>query len=930
MELSSSVQLITDKVFSILGNEASLLREVGTEIDEIMLELNAMKAFLEDSHTRLAAVPCKETDSHWIASVRDAVYQVEDVVDEFVYHFNNQQQWRGKPSSFFLKLIHFPKNLLFRRRVAVKLRDVNKKIKSIAERSHRYRVSRLDSGNSDKQIGGPDYLHNWVKNLSESSLFFKDDDLVGIDKAQRRLLGWLMDQERHRTVISVVGMGGLGKTSLAANTFNKQVVKQHFDCCVWITVSQQYVFKELFKSMINELCDKAKESFDSVINLDTMSYRDLVETLVEFLQPRRYLIVIDDVWSTNFWQDISIALPDNKNGSRILLTTRREDVASFEFGVVKHILPLKALPVDESWALFCKKAFVGKQGQCPPYLESSARRLVAKCEGLPLAIVALGGLMASKNSMAEWNGIYENLNWELTENNIFERLKYISLLSYHDLPYRLKQCFLYCCIFPEDCVIKRKRLIRLWMAEGFVEPLGEVIPEVVAERYLTELICRGLLQVVRRNGPGRPKACKMHDILRELALSISKSEKFVGKSYGKEVEDNGIRRWSIEAKEKEMKAAGKAALSRIRSLLVFAVDETSKSSFSRLPSGFRLLRVLDLEDTPINELPDELVNLFNLRYLNLTRTQVKELPKSIGKLYNLQSLNIRESRIEELPAGIVKLKNLRHLIAYRYNVNRMAFDYGFGTVVPSNICLLNNLQVLTFVEARGNFIKHLSKMTQLRRLNVGNVKEADEKNLCLAIAKMRHLQYLMVKSCNEDEQVKMDALESAPPFLEKLVLAGKLEKIPHWFNSLYSLTCLYLHWSRLRDDFLPHIQALPNLGHLTMLNAYEGERLCFLEGFRKLKILRIRRCPPLKEIVISEGVMSGLEELEIVECQEFMALPHGWETLADLKQVYLREVSPRLIEKIGGSEEMNRSTTTAILLSRQEGDEGVFDIKRWR
>ncbi|KAE8684716.1 Detected protein of unknown function [Hibiscus syriacus] len=293
--------------------------------------------------------------------------------------------------------------------------------------------------------------HNWLKNLSESSLFFNDDDLVGINKAQRRLLGWLMDQELQMTVISMVGMGGLGKTSLVANTFNKQAVKQHFDCCVWIAVSQQYVVKELFKSMISELYDKSKETFDTAINVDSMSYGDLVETLLKFLQPRRYLIVIDDVWSTNFWQDSSIALPANTNGSRILLTTRREDVASFEFVIAKHILPLKPLPVYESWALFCKKGFV------------------AKCEGLPLAIVALGGLIASKNSMAKWNGMYENLNWELTENETFEWLKYISLLSYHDLYYRLKQCFLFCSIFPEDCVIKRKRLIRIWMPNHLEE-----------------------------------------------------------------------------------------------------------------------------------------------------------------------------------------------------------------------------------------------------------------------------------------------------------------------------------------------------------------------------------------------------------------------------------------------------------------------------
>ncbi|KAE8692587.1 Detected protein of unknown function [Hibiscus syriacus] len=232
------------------------------------------------------------------------------------------------------------------------------------------------------------------------------------------------------------------------------------------------------------------------------------------------------------------------------------------------------------WPFFCKNAFVGKDGQCPPYLVPSARRLIAKCEGLPLAIVALGGLMASKNSIPEWNEVYNNLNWELSENDTyFERLK-------------------------------------IWLTEGFVEPRKGTIPEVVAERYLTELIGGGLIQVVR-SGSGRLKKFKMHDILRELAVSISKSIKFVIKSDGIEVvEDKGIRRWSIKAKEKEMKAASMATLSRVRSLLVFAGIETSKSSFNKLTSGFKLMRVLYLEDTPINELPDELVNLFNLRYLN--------------------------------------------------------------------------------------------------------------------------------------------------------------------------------------------------------------------------------------------------------------------------------------------------------------------------
>ncbi|OMO69886.1 Disease resistance protein [Corchorus capsularis] len=912
---SSIADLLLGKIVSILENEVALLSGLRDEINEIKLELTSMRSFLEDADK--GGVHGK-TEGSWISSVRDMVYEVEDIIDEFMYHVNKQKQL-----GFFSKAIQCPGTLLLKRKVAVKLQDINKRIKSIAERSQRYGgVNRLGGLGGIPSNSDP----NWLRNYSESSLFLKDDDLVGIEKTQKKLLGWLLNGEPRRTFVSVVGMGGLGKTTLVANTFKKQIVKQHFECCAWITVSQQYGISEILKSMVKEVYKNANDHEQTPKNLSSMSYIDLVETLVKMLQTKRYLIVLDDVWHINFWNDIKVALPTNVTGSRILLTTRMEDIASFEFDVVNFVLPLNPLTVKASWNLFCKKAFASKQAQCPPYLDPFARDLVAKCEGLPLAIVALGGLMASKNSIVEWDGICKNLNWELSENDKFERLKYISLLGYHDLPYRLKQCFLYCCIFPEDYLIKRKRLIRLWMAEGFVQPTKESTPEVVAQGYLTELICRGLLQVVTRNESRRPRRCKMHDVLRELALSISKVENFVAISDGKGVEDCGIRRLSIEATEHGIKA-GKG-IGKLRSLLAFIVDDyISQSSFNRLPPGFKLLTVLDLEDAPIDKLSDELVNLFNLRYLNLTRTKVKELPKSIGKLYNLQSLIAKRTQITELPPGIVKLKNLRYLIIYRYNASCLQFDYAVGIGVPANICSLERLQLLSFVEARGNLIKQLSKMAQLTRLSISKVKEADGENLCVSIGNMRLLRYLLVMSCNEDEMLKMDALEVAPPLLEKLFLAGKLEKLPHWFNSLHSVTNLYLHWSRLREDFLPHIQALPNLGKLTLLNAYDGERLCFIEGFQKLKILMIWKCPHLKEIVINKGVMPGLEELNIDHCQELITLPHGWESeLPDLKQVYLGSVSSKIIQQFCAAANRDyQSEIHAIYASRVEVEESKFE-----
>ena len=163
-----------------------------------------------------------------------------------------------------------------------------------------------------------------------------------------------------------------------------------------------------------------------------------------------------------------------------------------------------------------------------------------------------------------------------------------------------------------------------------------------------------------------------------------------------------------------------------------------------------------------------------------------------------------------------------------------------------------------------------------------------------------------------------------PPILEKLILAGKLEKVPHWFNSLHNLTNLYLHWCRLREDFLPHIQALPNLGQIFLVNAYEGKRLCFLEGFQAEDFISIWKLPQLKEIVINKGVMPGLQELGIRDCQELKALPDGWDSddhLPDLQLVYLRSVSNEIAEQISGEAYTdNQPRIQTFLLSRVQDD----------
>ena len=864
---SAIVSHLIDNIFSVLATEASLLWGVHDVVDDIKDELKSMRSFLVDADKKGES---SEGEKTWVAKVRDLVYDVEDVIDKFMYHINSQRIG-GQFDMFLHHTIYIPHSLWVRHQIATKLQKINKKIKTIPKVNRRYGVDCIESANSKDN-------HKWVMRRGESSLFFTEDELVGIENKRQPIMEWLMDRKPQQTVISVVGMGGSGKTTLVANTYNNDAVKRHFDCYAWITVSQAYDIEELLTSMIMKFYESGKEANPG--DLGSMDYILLVKMLVNYLQKKRYLLVIDDVWDTNILDEIKVSLRDSCLGSRIILTTRKEDVGFFPFAGEPRIHHIKLLEKGEAWDLFCKKAF--STGSCPPDLTSLAQELVGKCQGLPLAITALGSLLYSKH-ISQWKEIYNSLNWSLSNNPRLQVVKTILLLSFNDLPYRLKHCFLYCSLFPEDHVIRRRKIIMLWMAEGFVEQVKGSTPEEVAESYLVQLIFRSMLQVLERNESGRPKRCKMHDIMRELALSISEKEKFgVVHDGGEEIKECKARRISIQKTDGELKSFMR--MSNLRSFLVF------NKSLKTLPSRNKMLRVLDLEDAPINELPDELFNLFNLRYLSFRGTLIKELPNSIGRLLNLQTLDIKNTQIKVLPHGIGKLKNLRHLTMFGYTGNWNDFKRSSGMQAPSNICKLTNLQCLCTIEVKDNLIRQIRSMTQLTSIGISNVKATDEIDLCESIQNLRLIRMLFIMVTNEEETLRMDALLSPPPNLRRLHLVGKLEKIPQWFSSLQSLTHLELHWSRLEEDPLPHIAALPLLGRLTLTNAYVANQLCFNTGFPKFIELEIRNFPLLNEIIIEKGVMPNLRSLWIEKCMELKTVPKGIEHL-NLQELILKSVS---------------------------------------
>lgn len=298
--------------------------------------------------------------------------------------------------------------------------------------------------------------------------------------------------------------------------------------------------------------------------------------------------------------------------------------------------------------------------------------------------------------------------------------------------------------------------------------------------------------------------------------------------------------------------------------------------------------------------------------MNVSKTQVKELPRNFHRLINLETLNTKHSKIEELPSGMSKLRKLRHLITFRCNYGQdPTWNYDLGTRVSPNICQLKDLQVMDCSTAEAELIKNLGNMTQLTRISLVMVRREHGSDLCESLNKIKRLRFLSLTSIHEEEPLEIDGL-IATASIEKLFLAGKLERVPSWFHTLQNLTYLGLRGSQLQEKAIGYIQELPKLVWLSFYNAYMGPRLCFAEGFQNLKIMDIVQMQHLTEVVIEDGAMTELQKLYIRACRGLESVPKGIENLANLQELHLSHVFDQLVERIRGEGSVDRSRINHI------------------
>ncbi|XP_008238138.1 PREDICTED: disease resistance protein RPM1-like [Prunus mume] len=894
----SAVKFLLDKLTSLFENDLQLLRGVREEIVYLRGELERMTAFLR------IADAFEESDEEvkvWVKQVRDIAHDSEDVLDEFTIlqaHDHGTEE-QGLLYGSIRRLSCCIKNTKARYRIASQLQGINMRIRKISDvhkrLSHKFCTSEVAGKWWETHGGGGD------------ALLLERSDIVGIDEPIKQMVGWLVKGSSGREVVSVAGMGGMGKTTLAKQVYDAAQVKKHFKVRAWITVTQSFKLGEILKHMIEQLHQAIRIPVPQGIN--NMSTNLLKTVIKEVLQKRRYLVVLDDVWHLCGWDALKYALPNNTCGSRVILTTRNADVASTTCVESRgKVYNLEPLPLTDAWELLCKKTFQGNS--CPPHLEEVCNYILRKCEGLPLAIVAISGVLATKDKrrIDEWDMVGHCLGGQIEGNDKLKDLKKVLSLSFNDLPYYLKSCFLYLSIFPEDHQIKHMRLIRLWIAEGFIETKESKTLEDVAEDYLNELLNRSMIQAAETTPDGRVQKFRIHDLLREIITSKTRDQNFatIAKEYNMPWPDK-VRRLSIHNTLQYVQQYRSA--SQLRSLFMFRVAE--KPSLQRFfPTGFTLLNVLDLQSTPLNVFPAEVVNLFFLKYLSLRDTRVKTVPTWIGKLQNLETLDLKNSRVTELPVEILKLQHLRHLLVYRYEfVPHENFHSKYGFKVLGKIGALTSLQKLCFIEGNqdgGAILIELGKLVQLRRLGIVKMRKEYGKAFCSSIEKLTKICSLSITSVEEDEIIDLEYLSSPPLLLQRLYLRGRLETLPHWIPSLHSLIKLYLKWSRLKDDPLVFLQYLPNLVHLELSEVFEGDTLCFgAGGFKKLKHLGLDKSDELRCIRVEAGTMPCIEQLSIKRCKSLEKVPSGIEHLITLKVLKFSDMPEKLIRTLLPHEQGN-------------------------
>ncbi|KAI9185268.1 hypothetical protein LWI28_005764 [Acer negundo] len=888
--------------------------------------LNMLKALLKDAEQKQQE---DEAVKMWLDELRDLAYDAEDILDDYTtealrrkLEIEEHQPSTGRARKIIPDCCFgcTPSDLWPNFTMRSKIDDITRRLKELCLQTD---VLRL------KEIAGPGSTAS-SQRLHTSSLP-TEPAIYGRDEDKAKILKMVLRYEpgdANFDVIPIVGMGGIGKTTLARQVYNDREVED-FNPKAWVCVSDDFDVLRISKAIIELITSSS---------CDLKELNAVQNRLKDGLNGKKFLLVLDDVWSRSdsSWESLKAPFMAGAPGSKILVTTRSTQVALTMRPRERY--ELKLLSDDDCWSMFVKHAFNRRYTSAHGNVDMIREKVVQKCKGLPLAAKTLGGLLYYKESEDEWIDILNNRMWDLKAGNILPVLR----LSYYHLPSHLKRCFAYCAILPKDYEFERKELVFLWMAEGLIQQSGDNKQlEDLGGEYFQDLLSRSLFQI----SSGNSSKFIMHDLVNDLALMVAGKLSF---RLEDELESNN----QLAISEKTRYASYICnQYNAKRKFEVFNVAKSlrthlsvpptndwvttyyvSNGVVSNLLSRFKKLRVLSLQKYYIFELPDSIGGLRLLRYLNLSDSEIRSLPESVNSMCNLQTLILRKCcKFSKWPCSMGNLINLRHLdILGAFSIKEMPVG------IRKWECLrtLSNFIVGKDSKSSLKDLKHLKFLYgELHISGLENVIGL-ENTIETILSDKKDLKVLLLEwgyrfDESWDEGVNKTTLDILRPHqnLEELSIKGYGgTKFSSWvgdrlFFAESKMTILELVDCK-KCTSLPSLGLVGSLRSLTIKgmkgiksigSEFYGEHcskpfqsletLCFEdleewgswdpikenESFRKLKELSIVKCPKLSErlpnnlsllkklvirgceqMVVSLSNIPMLSELEIDECAKIV------------------------------------------------------------